>query len=141
MSDTPSLQSDLRAITALNQHDVDAVLASDIDALFSQWSDDFVVIPSAGPIVRGRRANVEAVRNSLEQIRAFEPVEFVVDFAEITVVGHYAFEWGTFRGISRPRAGGEAVSYKGKLLRILQRQADGSWKMHRTMTTNDPAFQ
>ena len=54
MPDMPSLQSDLHAITALNQHDVDAVLASDIDALISQWTDDFVVIPSAGPIVRGR---------------------------------------------------------------------------------------
>jgi ketosteroid isomerase-like protein len=126
---------------ALNQHDVDAVLASDIDALISKWTDDFVVIPSAGPIVRGRRANVEAIRNSLEHIRAFEPVEFVVDFAEITIVGDYAFEWGTFRGTSRPRAGGDAVSYKGKLLPILQRQPDGSWKMHRTMTTNDSAFQ
>ena len=27
----------------------------------------------------------------------------------------------------------------GKLLRILQRQADGSWKMHRTMTVAEPA--
>ena len=115
MADMPSLESDLRAITALNQHDVDAVLASDIDALFSQWTDDFVVIPSAGPIVRGRRANVEAVRNGMEQIRAFEQVEFVVDFAEITVVGDYAFEWGTFRGTSRPRAGGRSG--------VLQRQA------------------
>jgi ketosteroid isomerase-like protein len=141
MPDMPSLQSDLHAITALNQHDVDAVLASDIDALISQWTDDFVVIPSASPIVRGRRANVEAVRNGLEQIRAFEQVEFVVDFAEITVVGDYAFEWGTFRGMSRARAGGAAVSYRGKLLRILQRQPDGAWKMHRTMTTNDTAFQ
>jgi ketosteroid isomerase-like protein len=120
---------------------VDAVLASDIDALISQWTDDFVVIPPVGPIVRGRRANVEAARNGLEQIRAFEPVEFVVDFAEITIVGDYAFEWGTFRGMSRPRAGGDAVSYRGKLLRILQRQNDGAWKMHRTMTSNDPVFQ
>ena len=57
---------------------------------------------------------------------------------EITVSGEFAYEWGTYRGSVRPRAGGEAMSYHGKLLRILQRQADGSWKMHRTMTTNDP---
>jgi ketosteroid isomerase-like protein len=141
MADTPSLESDLRAITALNQHDVNAVLASDLDALISQWTDDFVVIPPAGPIVRGRRANVEAVRNGLKHIQAFEPIEFVVDFAEITIVGDYAFEWGTFRGTSRPRAGGDTVCYRGKLLRILQRQADGAWKMHRSMTVNDPLFQ
>jgi ketosteroid isomerase-like protein len=38
------------------------------------------------------------------------------------------------------REGGEAVSCRGKLLRILQRQSDGTWKMHRTMINNDPAF-
>jgi len=139
MPDVPSLESDLRAIKALNQHDVDAVLRSDMDAVMSQWTDDFVVIPPVGPIVRGRSANVEGVQKGIEQIRAFEPVEFVVDFEEITIVGDYAFEWGTYRGTSRPRAGGDAVSYGGKLMRILQRQPDGSWKMHRTMTTNDPS--
>jgi ketosteroid isomerase-like protein len=75
----------------------------------------------------------------MEQIHAFEPVEHVVDFEEIRIVGDYAFEWGTYRGTSRPRSGGNSVSYSGKLMRILQRQVDGSWKMYRTITTNDPA--
>ncbi len=38
-------EEDLRAIEALNQHDVDAVLSSDFDALISQWTEDFVLIP------------------------------------------------------------------------------------------------
>lgn len=105
MTEGPSLESDLRAIKALNQHDVDAVLANDMDAVMAQWTDDFVVLPPVGPVVRGRRANVEVVQKGMEQIRAFDPVEFVVDFEEIKVVGDYAFEWGAYRGTSRPRAG------------------------------------
>jgi ketosteroid isomerase-like protein len=138
MSNTPTLEADLRAIEALNQQDVDAALAGDIDTITSQWTEDFVVLPSGGPIVRGRAANAAIVENGRAQLQAIDPLEYVVHFEEIRVAGDYAFEWGTYRGSMRPRAGGETVSYSGKLMRILHRQPDGSWKMHRTMTTTDP---
>lgn len=137
MSLRPTLQDDLRAIEALNQHDVKAVMAGDIFAITSQWTDDFVVLPPSGPARRGRVANAALAEQGLEQLQAIEPIDYVVEFDEITVFGDYAYEWGTFRGSMRPRAGGEAITYGGKLMRILQRQPDGSWKMHRTMMTND----
>ena len=133
-----NLEADRRAIEALNQHDVKAALASDVEAIVSQWTDDFVVIPPAGPIVRGRSANAALAEQGKEQMQALIPVDYVVEIEEITVTGDFAFEWGTYRGAARPRAGGSDVTYSGKLLRILQRQPDGSWKMHRTMMTSDP---
>jgi ketosteroid isomerase-like protein len=138
MRSESSLETDRSAIEALNQHDVKAALASDVEAIVSQWTVDFVVIPPAGPIVRGRSANAALAEQAKEQMRALIPVDYVVEIEEITVTGDYAFEWGTYRGAARPRAGGSDVTYSGKLLRILQRQPDGSWKMHRTMTTSDP---
>jgi ketosteroid isomerase-like protein len=139
MPSESNLEADRRAIEALNQHDVKAALASDVEAIVSQWTDDFVVIPPAGPIVRGRSANAALAEQGKEQMQAFIPVDYRVEIEEITVTGDYAFEWGTYRGTTRPRAGGSDVTYSGKLLRILQRQPDGGWKMHRTMTTSDPA--
>jgi ketosteroid isomerase-like protein len=138
VSSDSSHEADRRAIEALNQHDVKAALASDVEAIVSQWTDDFTVIPPAGPIVRGRSANAALVDQAKRQTQAFIPVDYVVEIEEITVTGDYAFEWGTYRGAARQRAGGSDVTYSGKLLRILQRQQDGSWKMHRTMTTSDP---
>ena len=138
MSDSSS-QNDLRAIQALNQRHIEAWLSSDTDVVISLWSDDFTVIHPVGPAVRGRRANVEMLQKGIEQIRAIEPLEAVEDFEEIKVVGDYAFEWGSYRFSSRPRAGGDSVRSSGKLLRILQRQSDGSWKMYRTIATIDPA--
>ena len=132
------LEADRRAIAALNEHDVRAALSSDIDAIVSQWTDDFVVLPPAGPIVRGRSANAAAAQQGRSQMQAFVPVDYVVDIEEITIASDYAFEWGTYRSSMRARAGGEVMSYHGKLMRILQRQPDGSWKMHRTMITTDP---
>jgi ketosteroid isomerase-like protein len=133
-----NLEADRRAIEALNDHDVKAALANNVEAIVSQWTDDFVVIPAAGPIVRGRSANAALAEQGKEQMLALVPVDYRVEMEEITVTGDYAFEWGTYRGAARPRAGGSEVTYSGKLLRILQRQPDGSWKMHRTMTTIDP---
>ena len=136
-SGEPDPEDDLRAIEALNQHDIDAVLSSDFDALISQWTDDFVVI-SPSSVVRGRSANAAVMEGARAMADQLEPVEHVLDFEETIVAGDYAFQWGTFRSISRSRASGEVFSGGGKLMRILQRQADGSWKMHRTMTVGDP---
>ena len=138
MKPQPNLDADRRAIAALNQHDVKAALARDTDAIVSQWTDDFVLIPPTGPIVRGRSANAATVEQGKEQMQALIPVDYVVEFDEITVTGEYAFEWGTYRGAARLLAGGSDVTYSGKLMRILQRQSDGTWKMHRTMMTSDP---
>jgi ketosteroid isomerase-like protein len=135
---TTALEADLRAIEALNRQDIKAALAGDIDTITSQWTGDFVVLPPAGPIVRGRAANAAIAEAGRAQIQAIEPIEYVVEFEEITVAGEYAFEWGTFRSSMRLRDGGQIVSSSGKLMRILQRQANGSWKMHRTMMTSDP---
>jgi ketosteroid isomerase-like protein len=130
---------DRRAIEALNDHDVKATLASDVDAIVSQWTEDFVVLPPAGPIVRSRSANAAAAERGKKQMQALIPVDYVVEFEEIIVSGDYAFEWGMYRGTARPAAGGSDMTYSGKLMRILQRQPDGTWKMHRTMMTADPA--
>ena len=137
---SPGLEEDLRAIEALNQHDVDAVLSGDVDALISQWTDDFVVI-TQGSIVRGRDANAALMEPAREMAGQLEPLEHVLDFEETIVAGDYAFQWGTVRSSSRARGSGEVFSGGGKLMRILQRQPDGSWKMHRTMTVGDPASE
>jgi ketosteroid isomerase-like protein len=137
MQSQHNLESDIRSIEALNQHDVKATLAMDTDAIISQWTDDFVVLHAAGPIIRGQSANAAAAKTSMEQMKAFIPIEYNLDVQEITVAGDYAFEWGTYRGSARSLTGSENVNYVGKFMRILQRQPDGSWKMHRTMATTD----
>lgn len=134
----PQHDADRQAIEALNRHDVAAAMASDVEAVVSQWTEDFVVMPPAGPIVRGRAANAALIAGAREQIAKFEPTAYDVSFDEIVIAGDYAFAWGRFRTVARPRAGGSDVVSSGKLLRIYQRQPDGRWLMHRTMSTMDP---
>jgi uncharacterized protein (TIGR02246 family) len=135
MSDVSSLENDLRAIEAINHRDVQFALANDAAAMMSQWTDDFVLLPSAGPIMRGRHAIAEAFRG----VQSPEILEYVLDIQEVKVLGDYAFQWGTYHYSVRPRTGGEPVHTAGKLMRILQRKSDGSWKMHRGISTVDPS--
>jgi uncharacterized protein (TIGR02246 family) len=134
MSDLSSLENDLRAIETINQRDVQFALAGDAAMMMSQWTDDFVLLPQAGPIMRGRDAIAEVFR-AMERP---EILEYVLDIQEVKVLGDHAFQWGTYHYRLRPRANGEAIRTSGKLMRILQRQPDGSWKMHRGMATVDP---
>ena len=132
MSDLSATQNDLRAIEAINQRDVQFALANDAAMMMSQWTDDFVLLPPAGPIMRGRSTIAEAFQG----VESPEIIEYVLDIQEIKVLGDHACEWGTYHYSVRPR-GGETVRTSGKLMRILQRQPDGSWKMHRGIATVD----
>jgi uncharacterized protein (TIGR02246 family) len=134
MSHVYSLENDLRAIDEINQRDVQFALASDAAMMMSQWTDDFVLLPAAGPIMRGRSAIAEAFRG----VESPEILEYVLDIQEVKVVGDHAFQWGTYHYSVRPGAGGEPLRTAGKLMRVLQRQPDGSWKMYRSIVTVDP---
>jgi uncharacterized protein (TIGR02246 family) len=134
MQTQTNLEADLRAIEAINQRDVQFALANDAAMMMSQWTDDIVLLPPVGPIQRGR----SVIADTFKGVEFPENVEYVLDIQEIKVLGDHAFEWGTYRYSVRPRAGGETVRTSGKLMRILQRQPDGSWKIHRGITTADP---
>lgn len=135
MTDQSSLQNDLRAIEAINQRDVQFALAGNTAGMTSQWADDIVLLQPDGAIVRGRSTIAETMRG-LEAV--VEPIEYVLDMQEVKVLGDHAYQWGTYRYAMRPRAGGETVRVSGKIMRILQRQLDGSWKIYRGISTVDP---
>jgi uncharacterized protein (TIGR02246 family) len=135
MSDVSSLEADLHAIELINQRDVQFALANDAAAMMSQWTDDFVLLPTVGPIMRGRHAIAEAFRG----VDSPKIVDSVLDIQEVKVLGDHAYQWGTYHYTVRPLEGGATIRTSGKLMRILQRQPDGSWKMYRGISTVDPA--
>jgi uncharacterized protein (TIGR02246 family) len=127
MPETFSIENDLRAIAAVNQCDVKAALAGNVSMMVSQWTDDFVLLPPAGPVLRRRDSIAEAFRG----VENPGIVGYVLDIQEVKVFGDHAFQWGTHRYDVRPHAESEIIRTSGKIMRILQRQRDGSWKILR----------
>ena len=129
--------TDIEAINKLHQRDVEASKAWDVETLVSLWTDDIVSIPQQGDAVVGKEAN----RNSLLKLKQasgdIEIVEYDLSFKEVKVIGDWAYEWGSFSGTVKPKGGGETSKSSGKLFRVLKREADGSWKVARTMSTYD----
>ena len=133
MSEVSALEKDLRAIDTVNTRDVEFALANDSARMMSQWTDDIVLLQPGAPIMRGRGAIAEV----FGAVESPEIVEYVLDIQEVKIAGDHAFQWGTYGYTMRPRSGGDTVRMRGKIMRVLQRQADGTWKIHRGMTTVD----
>lgn len=130
--------ADLAAIERLHQQDMAAAKVWDVETLVSLWTDDIVTLPQERLPVIGKEANRAELLKMREASREVKIEDYTLSFKEIKLAGDWAFEWGTFAGTVRPVAGGEVMKSSGKLMRVLRRQADGSWKVARSMYSNDP---
>jgi uncharacterized protein (TIGR02246 family) len=123
---------DMTAIEQLHKRDAAAAAEGDVAALAELWTDDAVALPPGEPPVIG----IEAIRKWLAKSQAdpstVEVVEYVLDFKEVTIRGDEAVEWGRTRVAIRPRGTTSIVRASGNLMRILKKQADGSWKVFRS---------
>ena len=127
----------LKSIEELHKKDKLASMNGDLETLLTLFTDDGILIPPEGEIIEGK----EALRNMLKQNFEFHQdyiiTEYNQDFKEIKILGRYAYEWGTYSGKYKSKDDGKEVTGSGKLMRILELQADGSWKVHRTIWTVD----
>ena len=121
----------LEGIEELRRKDIEASLRYDPAALAALSTEDVVMLPPGAAPVRGR----DAVRAGLEQSKATadEVLEYREDFEETLVFGEYAVEWGWISGTERPSRGGELRRSRYHVMRVLKRQPDGSWRVHRSI--------
>jgi uncharacterized protein (TIGR02246 family) len=121
----------LAGIEDLRRKDIAASLRYDVAALAALTTEDVVMLPPGGPPMRGR----EAVRTGLDRSKATadEVLEYREDFEETLVFGEYAVEWGWISGTERPLSGGEVRRSRHHVMRVLKRQPDGTWRVHRSI--------
>lgn len=128
-----SIDPDLAAIEELHQKDQLASLNGDLETLLSLFTEDGILIPPEGKIIQGREELKEMLLGNQNQFKDYKIIEYVHDFKEVKVIGDYAYEWGTYKGKYKSRETDEEITGSGKLLRILVRQKDGSWKVSRSI--------
>ncbi len=125
--------ADRAAIEKLHQQDIAAMLSRDPKALAELWDDDAVVMQPGSPAIVGKaRISADNAKEFSEhpdvRILSYRP-----DFRDLQICGDWAFEWGTFTGTYRASPNAPTETLNAKLLRIMKRQADGSWKFSRVM--------
>jgi uncharacterized protein (TIGR02246 family) len=129
-----SASQDMAAIERLHSQDIAATLSGNLTALADLWTDDVVRIQPGHPAEVGKQTLVANDQLMKAAMPGFRVLSYVPEMKEVTVTTDgWAFEWGTFTGTYVEAPGGEEKRLEGKLLRILRKQPDGTWKGARGM--------
>ena len=134
---TESRAADLAAIAKLHAADIEATLTQDQKSLSLLWSDDAVNLQFPGPAVVGQKAMREAYEKFRTDNPNFTILKYAPDMKDIHISPDgWAMEWGYAESTFRISPNENPVSAKVKILRVLKRQSDGSWKFARIASNN-----
>jgi ketosteroid isomerase-like protein len=124
--------NDLEAIKELHRRDVAATLAGSVDTLKALMDSECLVFPpdSEPEAGQGYLDRVCAVPASSES--QAEILELKQDWEELRIFGDLAYELGTVSYTVRT-AEDAVISETQRLMRILRRQSDGTWRVYRAM--------
>jgi uncharacterized protein (TIGR02246 family) len=121
----------------LHKDDITAAIARDADALTALWDDDAVLLQPGTPPIVGKAAFHDFMKQALANSPSTKVLKYVPDIRDIQVAGNVAYEWGYFDATQRSSEQQAAESLRAKLLRVMKRQPDGSWKFTRVMWLAD----
>jgi uncharacterized protein (TIGR02246 family) len=132
----PSTEADQAQIDKLRDAFIVAFNAGDAEAIADLYAPDAVVMPQNQQAVTGHDAIVNVNKAMFDQ---YTP-KISITSIETKIFGDVAFDRGTYTIELTPKAEGNPISDEGKYLIIIQRQADGSWKVIRDIdNTSKPA--
>ena len=124
-------------IEKLHKDDITATIARDVDALTALCDDDAVLLQPGTPPIVGKAAYHDFMKQALAKSPSVEVVKYMPDIRDIQVAGNVAYEWGYFDATQKSSQQQAAESLRAKLLRVMKRQPDGSWKFTRVMWLPD----
>lgn len=123
----------LSGIEKLHQQDVAATLAHDPQALAELFTEDAVLLePESAPLI-GRPAILAANKKDQAAHPATKVISYKPEIKDLQVVDGLAYEWDYFDASFKESDRAATQSFRGKALRILKREPDGSWKFARVM--------
>ncbi|MCB0108219.1 MAG: nuclear transport factor 2 family protein [Caldilineaceae bacterium] len=124
----PSDEDVVAAVNAIWREYEAAQIASDPDRWVALWTEDGVKMPPDVPALEGK----EAIYARAERGMTNAPVdEMVITALETQGAGDWAYSRGTFTVTYTIAETGVQELMDGKFMTILQRQPDGTWKIHR----------
>ena len=124
-------RDDIEAIEDLHRKDVAATRAGDFEKLRSLMDEQCIVLPPDSEPESGQ-SYLDRVAPSGENESPEQIMELAQDWEELELFGDFAYERGIVRyAISDGK--GDTVRETQRLIRILRRQEDGSWKVYRAM--------
>ncbi len=107
--------------------------AEDVEGCVSFWLDEGALMPPNEPSVVGK----EALRAYYNEAFRHVSLEAKFEYQHAENAGGWMFARGSYTAKIAPKAGGDPIFDQGKVLEILKRGDDGSWKCACHMWSSD----
>jgi ketosteroid isomerase-like protein len=131
-----SIERDRAGIERLHQQDIAATFSDKADELANLWDSNAVRIQPGRPAEVGK-AVISANDKRWEASKGKQKTLCGhMEIQDLQIAGDWAFEWAYF-SYKENTAEGKVSRSQGKVLRVLHRQVDGSWKFARVMNFTD----
>jgi len=134
---SPNNEQDRMAIERLHQEDIAATLSDDADQLARLWDEEAVRLQSGASAEVGKATIYANDKRWQANLHGGRTLSYKPELKDLRIVDAWAFEWGTFEVRFRGSEHGSEKTLHGKILRVLRRQNDGSWKFARVMALID----
>ena len=125
---------DLAAIAKVRGAYTTAMGAADATGLASLYTEDGVSQTNQMATVTGRAAIAESQKAAFSQM-AFSDMEVMPE--ETHTFGNNGYERGRYKMTVTPKAGGASAVQQGRYMLVLQKGADGVWRVARDMDNVD----
>jgi ketosteroid isomerase-like protein len=113
--------------------------SGDAESWIALWDEEGIQLPPNAPMRKGKAAILKSFR---DDARDYIVRNFVIDAQSTSAFGsgEYGFACGTYSCEKMPRSGGPVRRIDAKVLSVLKRQRDGSWRIFRDcFNSNLPA--
>ena len=121
---TPLSDADVAAIKALGPALDEAVLAGDWNGVITLFTEDGMWMGPNSPIIQGHSAMMDLLESS-----GMKVTEHKVEFVEVDGYGDIAYARGNGVETFSMEGVAEPIKDEYKLLGILRKQPDGSWRI------------
>jgi uncharacterized protein (TIGR02246 family) len=121
-------KEDITAIKELLNQYVTSTNTGDFDLWMSLWADDGIQMPPNTPSRKGKEQIREGSKSTFDNMKMDIAIK---SLEELEVHGDLGFTRCEYSIRLTPKAGGETIDAMpdGKVLTILRKQSDGSWKI------------
>jgi ketosteroid isomerase-like protein len=97
------------------------------------WTEDGVLLEPGGQAKIGKQLIGAEVEREIAEHPGMKILSYVPEIKELKVTDGWAYEWGYFSSSYKESPDAQAKDFQGKMVRILRKQSNGSWKFARVM--------
>ena len=125
--------ADQAGIRKLQERDIAASTAFDVDALLALWTEDGVLLAPGQAPISGKNSLRAFYDKSRDALANTEILGYEEQWLEVRIMGDYAYQWGQIRSRHRSGQSKQETSDVVNAMRILKRGEDGSWRVARAI--------